>query len=153
MTHKIIVELNEASEKKLREVAERDYYNASLSSVATNMVESILCHLTITDLSQRPQDGWRPTIYISGPISDDPDYKEKFHAAHQMLEECGFEVLDPTELVKVSDEKDYSDYLSEAVWHMLQCDQLYMLKGWSQSTGAKLELKLAKRLGKKIKYE
>lgn len=94
-----------------------------------------------------------PKIYISGPISDDPDYKAKFRAAHQMLEHCGFDVLDPTELVKVSDEKDYTDYLSEAVWHMLKADELYMLKGWSQSTGAKLELKLAKRLGKKIRYE
>lgn len=94
-----------------------------------------------------------PKIYISGPISDDPEYKEKFRAAHQMLEQCGFDVLDPTELVKVSDDKDYTDYLSEAVWHMLKADELYMLKGWSRSTGAKLELKLARLLGKKIRYE
>lgn len=92
-------------------------------------------------------------VYISGPISDDPDYKAKFAKAHQMLEECGFDVLDPTELVKVSPEKDYTDYLSEAVWHMLKADELYMLKGWSTSTGAKLELKLARLLGKKVKFE
>ena len=98
-------------------------------------------------------DKWAVKIYISGPISDDPDYKAKFAKAHQMLEQCGFEVLDPTELVKVSDDKGYTDYLAEAVWHMLKADELYMLKGWSQSTGAKLELKLAKRLGKKIRYE
>ena len=95
----------------------------------------------------------RPTIYISGPISDDPDYKEKFRAAHQMLEECGFAVIDPTELVKVSDDKDYTDYLAEAVWHMLKADELYMLKGWSQSTGAKLELKLARLLNKRVQFQ
>ena len=54
--------------------------------------------------------------------------------------------------MKVSDDKDYTDYLSEAVWHMLKADELYMLKGWSQSTGAKLELKLARLLGKKVNF-
>lgn len=92
-------------------------------------------------------------IYISGAISNDPDYKAKFAKAQEMLEQCGFDVISPAERVKVSPEKDYTDYLSEALFHMLQADELYMLKGWSQSTGAKIELKLAKRLGKKIRYE
>lgn len=96
---------------------------------------------------------WAVKIYISGPISDDPDYKAKFARAQEMLEQCGFDVVSPAERVKVSNDKDYTDYLSEALELMLQCDQLYMLKGWSRSTGAKLELKLAKRLGKKIRYE
>ena len=95
----------------------------------------------------------RPTIYISGPITHDPDYKAKFKNAQDMLEECGFCVLSPAEEVQVAEGKTWEDYMAEAITLLLQCDQVYMLKGWSASSGARLERRLAQRLGKEIKYE
>lgn len=151
MGHKVIVELDERAERIIRKIAEHD--EVSVAKAATELFCDYMGKLEKLMPAIEADAKNKPTIYISGMISDDPDYKEKFRAAHQMLEHCGFEVLNPAELVKVSDEKDYTDYLSEAVFLMLQCDQLYMLKGWSTSTGAKLELKLAKMLGKKIRYE
>ena len=95
----------------------------------------------------------KPTIYISGPITHDPDYKVKFKAAQDMLEKCGFCVLSPPEHVKVAEGKEWEDYMAEAIALMLKADQVYMLKGWSASAGAKLERRLAQELGKEIKYE
>ena len=151
MSHKVIVELDERAEQIIRKIAEHD--KVSVPRAATELFCDYMGKLEKLMPAIEADAENKPTIYISGPISDDPDYKAKFAKAHQVLEECGFDVLDPTELVKVSSEKDYTDYLSEALWHMLKADQLYMLKGWSTSTGAKLELKLAKLLGKKIRYE
>lgn len=94
----------------------------------------------------------RPTIYISGPISNDPDYKAKFKEAQDMLEACGFCVLSPAEEIRVEPWKEWTDYMSEALILLLQADQVYMLKGWSTSTGACLEMKLAKKLGKLVKF-
>ena len=94
----------------------------------------------------------KPTIYISGPISNDPEYKAKFKEAQDMLEQCGFCVLSPAEEIRVEPWKEWADYMAEALILLLQCDQVYMLKGWSTSTGACLEMKLAKKLGKLVKF-
>ena len=148
MNHKVIVELSEMQEECLRKIANA-HFAGNMCAAATSLVDRGLCRILVNE----PAPWQKAKVYISGMISDDPDYKEKFHAAHQMLEDCGFDVLDPTELVKVSPEKDYTDYLSEAVWHMLKADELYMLKGWSTSTGAKLELKLARLLNKRVQFQ
>ena len=151
MSHKVIVELDERAERIIRKIAEHD--EVSVAKAATELFCDYMGKLEKLMPAIEADAENKPTIYISGPITHDPDYKAKFARAQEMLEQCGFDVVSQAERVKVSDDKDYTDYLSEALELMLQCDQLYMLKGWSTSTGAKLELKLAKRLGKKIKYE
>jgi hypothetical protein len=40
-----------------------------------------------------------------------------------------------------------------AIKNMLDCDEIYMLKNYTSSKGALLELAIAKELGIKIKYE
>ena len=58
-------------------------------------------------------------IYISGKITDNPNYKADFEAAELAL----------------------------------KCESIYMLHGWRESAGAKIEHKLARDLGMEIIYE
>ena len=47
------------------------------------------------------------TIYLAGKISGDPEYREKFEDAAQMLRGMGFQVLNPAELPQGWKPKDY----------------------------------------------
>ncbi len=95
-------------------------------------------------------DRLKPIIYLSGPITNDPGYKAKFQTVQDDLELKGYVVLNPANEVKVHPDKEWSDYMAEAIALMLKADKVYMLPGWEKSTGASLEMKLARQLGKGV---
>ena len=64
-------------------------------------------------------------IYISGKITDNPNYKAEFEAAELALKIAGFQPVNPAE----------------------------EHHGWRESAGAKIEHKLARDLGIEIIYE
>lgn len=87
-------------------------------------------------------------IYISGKITGDPDYKIKFKAAEQFVKNAGFEVINPCS--GKPDGMPWEWYMKHDLRQMLECDALYVLDDWHDSTGASLEVSLASELKMKI---
>ena len=89
----------------------------------------------------------RGKVYISGPITGiDFGNRLAFMAARCGLELCGYEVVDPSD-VKLDDDATWADYMRADLKLLLDCDYIYMLEGWEDSKGARLERGLAERLG------
>ena len=92
-------------------------------------------------------------IYISGPITNVIDYKEKFARAEQNLKAkyTDAEVINPTVLDKLP--LTYDEYMELDLRLLGMCEGIYMLKGWEDSKGANREYGYALAKGKAIYFE
>lgn len=95
-------------------------------------------------------------IYISGPITGDPDAPAKFAQAEQALMTTGHFVLNPFSVPACSDglcegEKrnghTWTCWLSHDLKALLDCNAVASLPGWKQSPGSLLEHHVARELG------
>lgn len=99
------------------------------------------------------------TIYISGKITGTEDYEERFSKAEMELRLRGFIVLNPVKSGKwlerylAPEVPTWVQYMKQAITSMMKADCIYMLKGYRESKGARLELFLAKILQYEIIYE
>lgn len=105
--------------------------------------------------------GGKMKIYISGKITGDPNYKEKFKkAVHFLIEnkddffplEKESFIINPAEL-QLPENASWSDYMKIDIKTLLDCDAIYMLKDWKESEGAKLEHHIADKMNIKIFYQ
>lgn len=93
-------------------------------------------------------------VYLSGPMSGMVDHNfPAFNAKAEELREKGVEVVNPAELEGESLTHPWEWYLRRDIKVMMECDALYMLPGWTNSKGAKLEFSLAQTLKFKIFYD
>lgn len=89
-------------------------------------------------------------VYISGEISGTPEFEEsqrvKFEEAEIKLKEKGFVVVNP---FKLNHEKaeTWSDYMRTDIKALMDCTHIFMLRGWGNSRGARIEQQLAVNLG------
>ncbi|NCC88598.1 MAG: DUF4406 domain-containing protein [Clostridia bacterium] len=90
--------------------------------------------------------------YISGKITDNPNYMADFERAEMWLKLQGYEVVNPTKCCQC-DCFTYQDYMKVDLVLLEMCDAVYMLFNWKDSNGAKTELAVAKALGKAVKFE
>lgn len=101
-------------------------------------------------------------IYISGKISGDPKFKEKFKNAFYFILENkeklfpdhtnNFSLFNPAN-VDLPENSTWEDYMRYDIKILTDCNAIYMLKDWQESEGAKLEHQIAKKLKMKIIYE
>lgn len=83
--------------------------------------------------------------YISGKITGDSQYREKFQRAQKALQKEGFIVLNPAEL---PDGMLPSDYM-RICFAMMECaDVVAFLPDYSQSRGARMEFDWCQYTGK-----
>jgi hypothetical protein len=94
-------------------------------------------------------------IYLSGPITNsDPEVQKenlkRFYEVEAVMDEHCF---NPARLEK--DGTPYENYLvDDLLWIIAnRPNKLYMLKGWQNSLGARIEHRLAEKLGIDIEYE
>lgn len=106
-------------------------------------------------------------VYISGKIGEEvisEATREKFARAQRMLESKGHEVFNPTasglgahaeSLAKAADYKTsfYQEILLCDLAQLAQCEAIYMLADWSNSSGANVELDFAVATGKQRFWE
>lgn len=78
-------------------------------------------------------------IYISGPITNVPDYLERFARAEQKLktEYPDADIINPTVLEKLP--LEYDEYMKLDLVLIDMCDAIYMINGWKKSKGACIE--------------
>ena len=86
-------------------------------------------------------------VYLSGKITGDVGYRQKFEAVQNELTSYGYVVFNPAVL---PDGFEYEDYMSLDLLILSRCDAIYLLRDWKNSPGAKRELEEAKRLGLQI---
>lgn len=89
-------------------------------------------------------------IYLSGKISGDPDFKEKFASKEKELTEQGHLVFNPA---LHPDMFTWEQFMELDLKALGNCDAIYLLEDWKDSRGAKIEYDEAVKLGKEIIFE
>lgn len=95
------------------------------------------------------------TIYISGPMTGYPDHNyPKFMRVESYLRKnfSWLRVVNPATLHGPGEHRR-EDCLRRDVRALCDCTHIYMLTGWHQSAGAKLELDVATALGLTVVFE
>ena len=90
----------------------------------------------------------RKKWYLSGSVTNDPDFRNKFAYAELYFKKRGVKVLNPVKHEK--DGKAWAYYLRKDLRKLTKCQGIILLDGWENSKGAKLELKVAQELGFKV---
>lgn len=90
-------------------------------------------------------------VYIAGKVTGEPKHScaLKFAMAKKELEKRGFEVVNPIEVVGDFN-ADWETAMQKCIKALMDCEGIYMLPDWQDSTGAKLEYNLAETVGIKI---
>ncbi|KAA6300974.1 MAG: hypothetical protein EZS26_002866 [Candidatus Ordinivivax streblomastigis] len=93
-------------------------------------------------------------IYISGKTTGLPpkDMKEKFQSAQDLLQEIGFDVVNPLNN-GLSLNDDWKKHLVRNIENLLPCDAIYLLDNWMDSVGASIQYDMALRMKKDIWFE
>lgn len=89
-------------------------------------------------------------VYLSGMITGDSNYRQKFNAMAEELLSYGYVVFNPAVL---PDGFDYEDYMDFDLLILSRCEALFLMRDWKNSSGAKREYEEAKRLGLQILTE
>jgi hypothetical protein len=88
-------------------------------------------------------------IYISGRITGDYNYRQKFLDAENRLYGAGHFPLNPAACV--SPDTDWNSAMRTAVCLMLKSEGVALLDDWSESKGAVIEARLAQAVGIPVK--
>lgn len=78
-------------------------------------------------------------IYLSGPITGIPNYKEKFEAAEiearKRIYDKKAEIFNPA-TIELPTDATHEDYMKICMFELSKCDAVYMMNGWQNSRGA-----------------
>ena len=93
-------------------------------------------------------------VYISGAITGTEGYAEHFQKAQKWLEERGYRVINPAEVMSsIAGVLGYEDLMELDMVLLRKVDTLYLLRGWERSRGANREYGFALGAGKRIRKE
>lgn len=87
-------------------------------------------------------------IYISGPITNDPDHEAKFNAAAERLRKAGHTPANPVQFCRtMGKDRPHAEYMKKCISVLLECGGIMFIEGWEQSEGAKIEKMVAEECG------
>ena len=95
-------------------------------------------------------------IYISGRISGltSNEYENSFFSAQFQLIKMGYQyIINPLFITRKIDKTNYSALMVCCIRHLFDCNAIYMIDGWGNSRGARIEHNIAKEMGMKIIYQ
>jgi len=93
-------------------------------------------------------------IYISGKISgmNINEAREHFAKVESNLRSKGNDVVNPfNNGLKVTD--PWERHIARDIKNLLECDKVFLLSGWENSRGARIEVELCKELNIPIETE
>ena len=93
-------------------------------------------------------------IYISGKISgtDLIETRKRFAAVAKATKRLGYEPVNPLEN-GLSEHDTWEAHITKDIANLLQCKAIYMLQGWEESKGARIEHYIATKKRMPIMYE
>ena len=99
-------------------------------------------------------------IYIAGPITGNANYREDFKAAERILSNK-YITVNPVKIIdefarfmnKPIDDIPYNLILKIVLQKLMECDAIYLLKGWEFSRGAIPEHAVAVALRLEVLYQ
>lgn len=92
-------------------------------------------------------------VYLAGPMTGIEDYNfPAFYEEAAELEAMGLTVVNPADHGIVNG-AEWFDYLRHDIAGLASCEQLHLLRGWTKSRGATLEVLIANALGMAISYQ
>lgn len=94
---------------------------------------------------QKPQ-----IVYLSGKISGDKNYKEKFEKYKKKFTAEGYIVLNPAEISLPEYSNSWYQYMMVCLNLLKNADIIFLLNDYKDSTGALIELEFAKKMNKII---
>ena len=91
-------------------------------------------------------------VYISGPITNTPDFEVNFQKRADELHEMGYTVCNPVlfnEILRkqLHREPTYQEYLKKDIAALVECDGISFLDGSENSVGSRLEREIADKCG------
>jgi hypothetical protein len=90
--------------------------------------------------------------YVSGPMTGIADFnRPAFNAAADRLRAQGHDVVNPAD-VNLGPGATWEAYMRVDLADMMTCDTIYMIAGWENSRGARIERRLAMDLGLTVIY-
>lgn len=95
-------------------------------------------------------------IYISGRITGNKDYPANFERGKAKLLQMGYreyQIVSPTEIKPYQGVQEWKSFMIADIMYLVRCKEIFMLKDWKKSKGARIERKIAKMLGLGIRYE
>lgn len=93
-------------------------------------------------------------IYISGKISGTnlTETHARFAAVAKAMKRLDYEPVNPLEN-GLSEHDSWEAHMLKDIADLLQCNAIYMLQGWQESKGARIEHYIATEIGMPIMYE
>ena len=94
-------------------------------------------------------------VYISGMISNCPNYMDNFLKAEQELRNKGYDdVINPARVMaNFPPNTRYLEYMVMSLRLLDECDVIYMLDNFYNSYGARVEYLYAKSQGKEVVFQ
>lgn len=93
-------------------------------------------------------------VYISGKISDCPNYMDIFSRAECDLLNEGKEVVNPARVMaNFPKETRYVEYMAMSLRLLDECDTIYLLTNWYSSYGARIEYLYALSQNKEVIFQ
>ena len=92
-------------------------------------------------------------VYLAGPMTGLPELNfPAFTQEAERLRDEGLQVLNPADH-GIVDGADWADYLRHDIAGLASCERIHLLRGWTKSKGACLEMTIAKALGMAVTYQ
>ena len=87
-------------------------------------------------------------IYISGPMTGLPNFNyDAFNEVAQKIRILGLSVFNPAEVFSGRTDLDKKHYMRADIAAVVKSKMLVLLEGWETSSGAQLEVEVAKACG------
>ena len=129
-----------------------DYKDACTKSETRAVPASTGMHWTENEPVRLPASR-AGRVYLAGPMTGLPELNfPAFTQEAERLRDEGLQVLNPADH-GIVDGADWADYLRHDIAGLASCERIHILRGWTKSKGACLEMTIAKALGMAVTYQ